>query len=159
MGLSFDTTRDPLYLQVIAGRFGYAEVDAHFSELEAYCAERVRREPGWRPALFADARFAGKLDARGRRRISESFGRLGPLLGERMVAHAVVVQGKIGSGVLTAVLWVQRPPWQIQAFAAPDDAYRWLIRRHFEERLPPPPHPQGWWEGWRARSGEGPARR
>jgi hypothetical protein len=153
MALSFDVSRDPLYLQVIAGRFSYADVDAHFNQIEAYCHDQARRDPDWRPSLFADARFAGNIDARGRKRISEAFARLGPILGQRMVAHAVVVRGKIGSGVLTAVLWVQRPPWPIQAFSAPDDAYRWLIRRHFEERLSPPAYPQGWWESGRPRTG------
>jgi hypothetical protein len=153
MGLSFDARRDPLHLQVIAGRFTYAELDAHFTELEAYCFARAQQRPHWRPALLADARLAGAMDARGRRRISECFQRLGPLLGTRMVAHAVVVKGKVGAGVLTAVLWLQRPPWPIQAFSDPDDAYRWIIRRHYEEKLPAPQEPAGWWGDRPARQG------
>lgn len=150
MGLSLDTSRDPLVLQVFAGRFGYAEVEAHFDELETYCFREAAARPDWRPAVFADMRRAGPLDARGRRRISQCFERLGPVIGRRVVAHGVVLSGKLGSGVLTAILWVQRPPWPIQAFSSADDANRWILRRFEEEGLPVPSPPLGWWERGRS---------
>ncbi len=145
MSLSFNVSNDPLHLQVFAGRFSYAEVDAHFTELESYCLRMASAQPGWRPAVFADMRKAGKLDARGRRRISECFARLGPVMGRRIVAHAVVVQGKVGSGVLTAILWLQNPPWPIQAFSEPEDANRWILKRYGEEHLPAPRASAQWW--------------
>jgi hypothetical protein len=146
MGIVFDVSRDPLYLQVFAGRFPYAEVEAHFDELEAYCTSKVRLQPNWRPSLMADARFARGFDARARRRVALSFERLAPVLGPRMVAHCMVAHGKIAQGVLTAMLWLQRPAWPLQVFSDPEEAYRWIIRRHHQEGLPPPTHDPGWWE-------------
>ncbi len=145
MAIFFDTSDDSLHLQVFAGRFSYADVDAHFSELESYYLRMASTYPSWRPALFADMSKA-KIDARGRQRISECFARLGPVMGPRLVAHAIFVKGKIGSGALTAVLWLQRPPWPIQAFSDPEEANRWILKRYAEERLTVPSPPSRWWE-------------
>lgn len=151
MTLSFHTEHDPVYLQSFVGRFSYAELDAHFSELEELCIRMADERPDWRPAVFADMRSSGKMDARGRRRVSTCFERLAPVIGRRCVAHAVVVPSKVASGILTAILWVQRPPWTIQSFSDPHDANRWIARRYAEEGLPVPNLPPLWWERGRTR--------
>src|SRR5262245_24062020 len=103
MPITFDTSGEPLYLQLLEGRSSYDEVDAHFSELEAFCMARIQLDPGWRPIVFADARRARGFGARERRRLRQCFARLGPVLRERVVAHAILVQGRMGSGALNAV--------------------------------------------------------
>jgi hypothetical protein len=146
MSVTFDTSRDPMHLQVLVGRSSYDEVNAHFDALEAYVRAKLAADPEWHPSVFADARRARGFGARERRRLRECFGRLGPLLADRMVAHAIVVGHRVGSGVLNAVFWLQEPPWPIRVFVSPDEAYTWIIRRHYRARLPLPSLPPRWWE-------------
>lgn len=145
MGCSFDTSLDPLNLQVFSGRLEYEDVDAHFSAVEQHCVDMAERDPEWRPALMADMRRAGRMDARGRQRIAVCFERLGPLMGDRVIGHAIVVGNRVGSGVLTAILWLRRPPWPLQAFADPEDAHAWLCKRFGDERREVPEAPPRWW--------------
>ncbi len=142
----FDTSHAPVYLQVFRGRFDYADVDAHYDEVETYVADALKKDPHWRPAVFADMRKSGPLDARGRRRTAECFARLASMSGLRVVGHAVVLSNKIGAGVLRAILWLKRPPWPVRVFSDAEPAYAWIKERFEEEGLPVPPFADGWWE-------------
>lgn len=44
--------------------------------------------------------------------------------------HALVSNAAIGRGVLTAVNWVLRPPFEEKVFSKPDDAMGWLKERN-----------------------------
>lgn len=142
----FDTSHAPVYLQAFHGRFAYADVDAHYDEVEEYVAGALKEDPSWRPAVFADMRKSGPLDARGRRRTAQCFTRLASMSGLRVVAHAIVLNNRIGAGVLRAILWLKRPPWPVKVFSEPSPAYEWIKKSFEEEGLPVPPFADGWWE-------------
>lgn len=138
----FDTRHDPLHLQAFPPVFTQDEVDAHFDEVEAYF---VRRNPNLPTALLADARGILSTNARQRQRVALAFERLSPVLGQRAVAHAIVMDSAVVRGALTAVFWIKRPPWPIQLFGTMEEADLWIRQRFAEEGLRAPEAAPGWW--------------
>lgn len=57
--------------------------------------------------------------------VLQSSGRLHLVRG-----HALVSNAAIGRGVLTAVTWVVRPPFEEKVFSNPDDAMAWMKERN-----------------------------
>ena len=49
---------------------------------------------------------------------------------ELVAGHALVVNSQIGRGLLTAINWVVRPPFEERVFSRPDDALGWLRERN-----------------------------
>lgn len=47
-----------------------------------------------------------------------------------VAGHALVVNSTFGRGLLTAINWVVRPPFEEQLFAAPEPALRWLEQQN-----------------------------
>lgn len=145
-GFVFDTRSDPLHLQVISSAFTREELEAHFDEVDAFYHAYVARHRKVHVALLADARESPYIDARDRQRIAATFARLGPLLSsERSVAHAVVTSNALTRGALTAILWLQSPPWEIRVFTSMHEGDAWL-RSTFDARgLRQPDAPHEWW--------------
>lgn len=138
----FDTRHDPLFLQAFPPLLTQAGVDAHFDEVEAFFMRRDRDKP---TALLADARGILNTTARNRQRVALAFERLSPVLEQRAVAHAIVMDNAVVRGALTAVFWIKRPPWPIQLFGDLEEADAWIRRRFAEEGLPEPQARPGWW--------------
>jgi hypothetical protein len=144
VGFVFDTSRD-IHLQVFPRSYTFAELNEHLDGLERFYVDLARTRPLARVCLLADARIAPKMDARGRQRIAQSFGRLAPILQSRGVAHAAVVAGRLAQGALTAILWVRTPPWPLQIFAHMEDADAWIRSRLAAEGMKAPALPRQWW--------------
>lgn len=145
-GFVFDTRCDPLHLQVIPSEFTREELQAHFDEIDAFYPAYVARRSRAHIGLLADARDSPYIDARDRQRIAATFAMLGPLLGsERSVAHAVITNNALTRGALTAILWLQSPPWEIRVFTSMHEGEAWL-RSTFDARgLGQPDAPREWW--------------
>jgi len=145
-GFVLDTRRDPFHLQVIPEHFTYADVDAHFSEVEAFYARYLASRRQAHIALLADARRCPFTDARTRKRVAESFEKLSPLLRENQsVVHAVVTNNALTRGALTAILWLFSPPWQIRVFTSVADADSWLRECLTARGVGAPFPPEAWW--------------
>ena len=147
----FDTSYDPMHLQVIPGHFTFAEADAHFSEVERYYTrESASNAPA---ALLADVRALSAADARSRKRVADAFLRLSPVMERRAVGHAIVMSSPLIRGALTAIFWIKQPSWQIRTFAEITEADAWLRRMFEEQGRATPSAPPHWWEGAAWRSG------
>jgi hypothetical protein len=145
-GFVLDMRRDPFHLQVIANRFTYAEVDAHFSEVEASYARYFATRPHVHVGLLADARCGVYADTRTRQRVAQAFARVAAVLSEHhSVAHAVVTNNALTRGALTAVLWLFSPPWPIRVFTSMSEADSWLRDSFTARRVSAPFPPRGWW--------------
>lgn len=140
----FDTSYDPLHLQVIPRAFTDEEVEAHFDQVELYY---MRRSAADAPvALLADARLAQAPSALARKRVALAFERLSPVLAQRAVAHAIVVNSPLIHGALTAIYWIKRPDWPVQTFLQIEDADRWLRQSFVAQGRVAPLAPARWWD-------------
>ena len=152
----YDTTHDPLHVMVYPRFYEYAELDRMHCEIEEHFRARV---DSTKPvALISDLRVAPAMDARARRRVAQCFGRLAPMIDKVVVGHALVLRGRLARGALTAILWVQTPPWDMQTFATLEEGDRWLRRRFERAHLPPPSAPPGWWNAAVTRAHVSPAK-
>ncbi len=140
----FDTSYDPLHLQVIPRAFTQAEVEAHFEKLEQFYTQRS--PPDAPAALLADARLAQYADALARKRVALAFERLSPILERRAVGHAIVLSSPLIHGALTAIFWIKRPAWPVQTFLEMEDADRWLRQGFVDQGRLAPIAPARWWE-------------
>jgi hypothetical protein len=98
-----------------------------------------------RTAILTDARGNIPSTARYRQRAALAYERLGAALGKRCVAQAIVMDSAIVRGAVTAVFWLQPPPWPIKTFASMEEADRWIRERIVEEGMPPIEAKAGWW--------------
>ncbi len=148
----FNTRYDPLHLQVFPAVFNSSELDAHFAEVEAHYPSYIAKHPRAHVGLLVDARETSYIDARGRRRIAQTFERMGPLLRpSQSFAQAVVTANGVIRGAVTAILWLQSPPWEIRVFTSMEAGEAWLRETFRERDYPQPDAPAGWWRNAGAR--------
>jgi hypothetical protein len=94
-------------------------------------------------ALARRERFAAVIDLTGNRADAVRRRRLAAWSEEhraevrlRVAAIGVVAGGAFERGVLTALLWLTRPPMPVRAFSAPADALAWVRGVLASERPP-----------------------
>lgn len=84
-------------------------------------------EKGERILLVHDLRGVQRMDA-GRRRRFVHWAKLhSPTARKLIVGYAVLISSQLMSGVVTAVLWLMRPPCPMKVFTDPADAEAWLF--------------------------------
>lgn len=49
---------------------------------------------------------------------------------ELVAGHALVINSTIGRGLITAINWVVRPPFEEKLFSRPEQAFEWLAERN-----------------------------
>lgn len=67
------------------------------------------------------------MDAARRRRFVEWAKLHAPTARKLVVGYAVVIDSKLMAGVVTAVLWLMRPPAPMRVFSNLADAEAWLL--------------------------------
>lgn len=119
----FDETRWPLVVIPSPGSRDPESIDQD----SFYEAFHRFREKGKRAYLIHDLRNVQRMDARRRRRFAEWAKLHSPTARELIIGYAVLIDSKIMAGVVTAVLWLLRPPCPMKVFSNPTDAEAWLL--------------------------------
>jgi len=119
----FDETRWPLVtIASPGGRDPEAiDQDSFYEEFHRF-SERNER------AFFVhDLRGVQRMDAARRRRFVEWAQLHSPTARKLIIGYAVVIDSKLMAGVVTAVLWLMRPPAPMRVFSNLADAEAWLF--------------------------------
>jgi len=119
----FDETRWPLVtIESPGGRDPESiDQDSFYAEFHRF---RARDE---RAFFIHDLRGVQRMDAARRRRFVEWAKLHSPTARKLVVGYAVVVDSNLMAGVVTAVLWLMRPPAPMRVFSRPADAEAWLF--------------------------------
>ncbi len=119
----FDETRWPLV--IIPSPRG---TDPKLIDQDSFYAEFGRfRAKGERAFIVHDLRGVRLMDANRRRRFVE-YAKLHSATARRLiVGYAVLIDSRIMTGVVTAVLWLLRPPCPMKVFSNPANAEAWLF--------------------------------
>ncbi len=119
----FDETRWPLVIIPSPGGMDSESIDQ-----DSFYAEFRRfSERGERTFFVHDLRGVQRMDARRRRRFVQWAKLHSPTARELIVGYAVLINSKLMGGVVTAVLWLMRPPCPMKVFSNPADAEAWLF--------------------------------
>ena len=127
----FDTSRHPLHSLVFPERYSYEELDAELNRMRDEYRRMVKERPQDVCAILVDLSRAERSEPRNRKRIADSLEELSGLMRTRLVAQAYVIDRPLIRAALTALSWVQSPPWPVQTFADRASAEAWL-RQHLE---------------------------
>ena len=119
----FDYSRWPLVVVPSAGNLDPALVnhESYYTEFDRF---RLRGEPAY---FLQDLRGVQRLDAARRRRFVEFVEGNAEELREIVLGYAVLVDSKLMSGVVTAVLWLVQPPSPMKVFSNVAEAEAWLL--------------------------------
>jgi hypothetical protein len=119
----FDETRWPLLVIPSPGPRDPSTIDQ-----DSFYAEWDRfRDNGKRAFFIHDLRNVQRMDADRRRRFVNYAKLHSPTARELIVGYAVLVNSKLMAGVVTAVLWLMRPPCPMKVFSTQADAEAWLL--------------------------------
>jgi hypothetical protein len=119
----FDETRWPLIVIPSPGGRDPESIDqdSFYDEFHRF------REKGRRAFFIHDLRDVQRMDARRRRRFVEWAKLHSPTARDLIIGYAVLIDSKLMAGVVTAVLWLFRPPCPMKVFSNPADAEAWLF--------------------------------
>ena len=119
----FDETRWPLVIIHSPGDRGPESIDQ-----DSFYAEFDRfRAKGERGFFIHDLRGVQRMDAARRRRFVD-YAKLHSATARKLiVGYAVIVNSKLMAGVVTAVLWLLRPPCPMKVLSNQPDAEAWLF--------------------------------
>lgn len=113
----------PCRWSLVQGNFGEEETTGFY----AYLREMVRTV---RPQqLVLDIAYDTPMPSPLQRRQIIEILSSSPDLG-LVAGHALVMNTTLGRGLLTAINWVVRPPFEEQVFSEPSAAMRWLKERN-----------------------------
>jgi hypothetical protein len=119
----FDESRWPLVIIPSPGG-----TDPELVDQDSFYAEFHRfRERGKRAFFLHDLRGVQRMDARRRRRFVEWAKLHSPTARELVIGYAVLIDSRLMAGVVTAVLWLFRPPAPMKVFSNVADAEAWLF--------------------------------
>jgi len=119
----FDETRWPLVIIPSPGGRDPESIDQ-----DSFYAEFRRvTERDERTFFVHDLRGVQRMDARRRRRFVQWAKLHSPTARKLIVGYAVLINSKLMGGVVTAVLWLMRPPCPMKVFSNPADAEAWLF--------------------------------
>ena len=126
----FDETRWPLVIIPSPGGRDPESIDQ-----DSFYAEFRRfSEKDERVFFVHDLRGVQRMDARRRRRFVQWAKLHSPTARKLIVGYAVLINSKLMSGVVTAVLWLMRPPCPMKVFSKAADAEAWLFSLDNEQR-------------------------
>ena len=119
----FEETRWPLV--IIPSPRG---TDPRLIDQDSFYAEFDRfRAKGERAFIVHDLRGVRLMDAGRRRRFVQYAGLHSTTARELIVGYAVLIDSRITTGIVTAVLWLLRPPCPMKVFSNPADGEAWLF--------------------------------
>jgi hypothetical protein len=119
----FDETRWPLVIIPSPGGRDPESIDQ-----DSFYEEFHRFSERDEQAFFLhDLRGVQRMDAARRRRFVQWAKLHSPTARRLVVGYAVVIDSKLMAGVVTAVLWLLRPPAPMRVFSNPSDAEAWLF--------------------------------
>ncbi|MGB5694650.1 MAG: hypothetical protein WBM46_03275 [Polyangiales bacterium] len=119
----FDVTRWPLVTIASPGARDPEAIDQ-----DSFYAEFHRfSERNERAFFIHDLRGVQRMDAARRRRFVQWAQLHSPTARKLVIGYAVVIDSKLMAGVVTAVLWLMRPPAPMRVFSNPADAEAWLF--------------------------------
>ncbi len=119
----FDETRWPLVVIPSPGGRDAESIDqdSFYEEFHRF-SERDER------AFFIhDLRGVQRMDATRRRRFVEWAKLHSPTARKLIIGYAVLINSKLMAGVVTAVLWLMRPPAPMKVFSNRAEAEAWLF--------------------------------
>lgn len=119
----FDESRWPLVIIPSPGprEPNQVDQDSFYAEWDRFWEKRKHA------FLIHDLRNVQRMDADRRRRFVQYAKLHSPAARELVIGYAVLVNSKLMAGVVTAVLWLMRPPCPMKVFSSQADAEAWLF--------------------------------
>ncbi|MCC6809006.1 MAG: hypothetical protein IT381_16380 [Deltaproteobacteria bacterium] len=118
--VTYDEGKWPLLRVVMPGAINDAELDAHHSKLSQY----IHR--GQMMGMVVDSRQMPPLTPEARKRTSEFIKTHSNVAKDNVAAIGLVHASAIQTHVLTAILWIVKPPVLIKVFNNVDSAEEWV---------------------------------
>lgn len=125
-----DTTEWPIVVLSVPAGTDPKDIDqeSFYEEASALIAR------GERFASVVDLRLRAPLDAARRRRFVDWARSNTPALRGLQIASATVVETTLQQGLLSAILWLVKPPSNAKSFKTVDDARVWLRQQLVHDR-------------------------
>lgn len=124
MPIEFSQVSPTRAVVVYAGDISDAEVMKSHERVGAFLHEA--RDAGLRVALLVDGSNSNGVSARQRQMMAEFNDAHASLLASHCLGQGLALTSAIQRGVLTAMLWLRKPPAPLKAFATRAEASQWL---------------------------------
>jgi len=131
---------------IFPAEYTFEELDAALTSMEESYRLLLSGSDPVRPSLLVDISAVKSSSARNRQRIAHSQKHLAAVMRSRVIAQAYVAPTALIRGALTAVFWLDSPPWPVQVFGVQAQALEWLQLRMGEQGVSMPT-PSVWWKG------------
>lgn len=129
---------------IFPAEYTFEELEAALAVMEESYRLLLRGSDPVRPSLLVDISAVKSSSAKNRQRIAQSQKQLAAEMKSRVIAQAYVAPTALIRGALTAVFWLDSPPWPVRVFVDHAQALEWLRLRSEEHgvslRVPGP-----WW--------------
>lgn len=117
---TYDDKRWPLLCVTMPSAINDAELDAHHTKLSEYLNKKQTM------GLLVDSRQMPPLSPEGRRKSAEFIKSHADVAKTHVAAVALVHSSIVQTHVLTAILWIVKPPVLLKVFNQLDAAEDWL---------------------------------
>jgi hypothetical protein len=125
---TYDESEWPLLVVTMPDNINDEELDTHHAELAAYIAR------GQLFAVVVDSRDMPALGPEGRKRSADFIRSQSSLAKEYVAAVALVHRNGMQTKILTAILWLVKPPVLLRVFTEPEEARDWAKEKLVSRR-------------------------